>query len=118
MPNRFVCMAILAAWSYAAFALVHRDILPRLLIGPPPDLLAVARANADSGLSRWSILVADDKDQANLRSIGQVETLTRHSRDGWVSLRSKAWFDPEELLKGTLLDQSLRERVELDAVFE
>lgn len=118
MPHRIVCMAILAAWSYSTFALFNRDILPRLLIGPPPDLLSVARANADSGTSRWSILVSDDPDGVNLRSVGQVETQVRRARDGWVSLRSDAWFDSEEMLKGTPLSDSLRERVELDAAFD
>lgn len=118
MPHRFVSLAILAVWAYFSWALVQRDILPGLLIGPAPDLLAVAQANSEALRSRWSILVADDADISNLRAVGQVESQSRRSRDGWVSLRSKAWFDSEELLKGTPLETSLRERVELDAVFE
>ena len=38
MPSRRICLALLLFWTYAAWSLFRRDILPDLIIGPPPDL--------------------------------------------------------------------------------
>ncbi len=118
MPNRFVCVAILAVWAYATMALLQRDVLPGLLIGPPPDLRVVARANDELTPTRWAILVADDPDALNLRSVGQAETYMRRAKDDWTRLHSSAWFDSRELLKGTPFETPQGERVEINAAFD
>jgi hypothetical protein len=119
MPNRLVCAAILVAWSCATVALVRRDILPDLLIGPPPDLRTVVRAGQEHDeLTRWSILVADDRDDGNLnlRAVGQAETQSRRARDGWFRMMSKAWFDSGAMLRGTALEGVEKEHVEIKTV--
>src|SRR5262245_55799933 len=102
MPHRLVCVAILLFWAVAAGALFTRDILPDLLIGPPPDLRVITPAGGEPpGPTRWAILVADDQASANLRSVGQAVTETTLKRDGWVRWASEAWIDSGDLLRGT-----------------
>jgi hypothetical protein len=118
MPHRLVSVAILVGWALASVALFRRDILPDLLIGPPPDLRTVARAEGqEPGPTRWSILVADEDDE--LRAVGQVQTEARWTRDGWCRLASLAWFDAGALLKGTPLAISGRdEPIEVRSAFD
>jgi hypothetical protein len=117
MPHRLVSLAILVGWALASVALFRRDILPDLLIGPPPDLRSIARAEGrDPGPTRWSILVADDVDE--LRAVGQVQTETRWTRDGWCRLASLAWFDSGALLKGTPLASTGDEQIEVRSAFD
>ena len=44
MPHRLVSLTILVFWAVAAAALFVRDVLPDLIVGPPPDLRDVAHA--------------------------------------------------------------------------
>lgn len=100
MPSRRICLILLLFWTYAAWNLFRRDILPDLIVGPPPDLRAIARADTeDSGPVRWAILVVDNErsGEFNGRSIGQVVTETIRQRDGGVRLVSHAWFDTGQL---------------------
>ena len=110
MPHRLVCLAILIFWTIAAGALFTRDVLPTILLGPPPDLRTIAEADAEEGPVRWAILASDD-DRANLRSVGQITTESRRKRDGWVRFVSNAWLDTGELLRGTPLTTSDTERI-------
>ncbi len=112
MPNRLACVAILLFWTVAAGALVTRDFLPTLLIGPPPDLRSIALADeGPSGPIRWSILASEDGKGKNLRSVGQVITETQKKRDGWVRMTSQAWLDAGELLKYTAIENEANERI-------
>jgi hypothetical protein len=118
MPNRLVSVAILVGWAYASVALFTKDVLPNLLIGAPPDLRTIARAEeAAIGPTRWSILVSDD-DGVNYRSIGQVQTESRWTQDGWCRLASLAWFDSGALLQGTPLGSIQGEKVEVRGVYD
>jgi hypothetical protein len=101
MPPRLVCVGILLLWAVAAVALIQRDILPDLLIGTPPDLRSISRSEASKGLTRWAILVADDVDEANLRSVGQATTNSILEPNGWFRMSSEVWFDSGDLLRGT-----------------
>jgi hypothetical protein len=122
MPSRFASIAILVAWMVSLAMLLQRDVLPDLLIGPPPDLRTITRAGGagphpeDDGLVRWSILVADDKDAEDLRTVGLVETNARRAKDGWFRMMSTAWFDAGALLKGSALGAIQNERVEIRGV--
>lgn len=117
MPHRLVCVAILVGWALASVALFRRDILPDLMIGLPPDLRTVARAEGqEPGPTRWSILVADDVEE--LRAVGQVQTESRWTRDGWTRLASLAWFDSGALLKGTPLASPGNEQIEVRSAFD
>ncbi len=103
MPTRWVCLTLLGFWTFAAWELFRRDILPDLVVGPPPDLRAISRA-ATEGPVRWTILLADDEEPApgknpNRRAIGQVVTETVVQRDGGVRLTSQAWFDAAMLFR-------------------
>jgi hypothetical protein len=101
MPSRRLCLAILLFWTYTAAGLFHRDILPEMVVGPPPDLRDIARAGlTNQGVSKWALLVVDDRDSSGLgeRAIGQVVTETVHQRDGGTVLESNAWFDANQLL--------------------
>lgn len=117
MPNRLTCLLILLAWCYFSVTLFIRDILPEIIVGPPPDLRAITRAGqAHDGPTRWSILVADDQDALNLRAIGHVETRTRQTRDGWFRMSSYAWLDSAGLLKGAPVTRDQNERFEIHGV--
>lgn len=107
MPNRFLSIAILIVWSLATGALFVRDVMPNLVIGPPPDLRSITMAEAaEERPVRWSILVAEDAGAINFRSVGRVITETRRQADGDVRVSSDAWFDAGEALKGTRLAAS------------
>jgi hypothetical protein len=119
MPSRLASIAILVAWMASLATLLRRDVLPDLLIGPPPDLRTIARAGTDpddDGMARWSILVADDQDAEDLRSVGVVETKSARASDGWFRMTSYAWFDAGALLKGSALGGIQNERVEIRGV--
>jgi hypothetical protein len=105
MPHRFVSVAILIAWSFATGALVVRDVMPDYVIGPPPDLRSITMAKTDEEERpiHWSILVAEDPDSLNFRSVGQVTTETLRQSDGDVRVSSSGWFDASEALKDTPL---------------
>jgi hypothetical protein len=119
MPHRLVCLAILAAWSWAAVALFRRDVLPDLLVGPPPDFRTVARAQGDEERpSRWIIQVADPGKEAQPRPVGQVDTQGSRTRDGWYRLESIAWFDSAGLLSGTPLAAAGRDRIEIRSLLQ
>src|SRR5262245_40518995 len=112
MPNRLACLAILIGWACASFFLFTRDVLPQLLIGDPPDFRDINRAADEApGPTLWSILVSDDPEDQNLRAVGQVETKTTLTRDGWHRISSSAWFDTGEALKGTPLAANEPERI-------
>jgi hypothetical protein len=119
MPHRILSLAILAAWAWAAVALFRRDVLPDLLVGPPPDLRSVARAEGEPDRpSRWIIQVVDDGKEQQPRPVGQVDTIYHRARDGWYRMESLAWFDSAELLAGTPLAAAGRERIEIRSVLE
>lgn len=101
MPSRPVCVAILLAWTIAAWELFRRDLLPEFIVGQPPDLRAIARAGGEGETPvRWTILMVDEKDRSGLngRAVGQIITETKRQQDGGVRLASEAWFDANLLL--------------------
>src|SRR5262245_45024514 len=59
MPHRAICVAILIFWAFAAVSLFTRDLLPDLVVGPPPDMRTVTRAGDVPRPTKWSILVDD-----------------------------------------------------------
>lgn len=101
MPSRLACVGILLFWAVASVGLITRDVLPDLLIGPPPDLRSVAAADRSAGPTRWSILVSDDPSMNSLRSVGQVVTRSAIDPDGRLKLVGEAWFDSGKMLHGT-----------------
>ncbi len=118
MPSRFFCVVILVVWTAVTAALLKRDVLPGLLVGPPPDLRSVLDNSREfTGPALWTILVVDDAESMQYHSAGEVWTETLTTRDGWVNLTSEAWFDSKELLEGTPMATKERERVKLRSVF-
>jgi hypothetical protein len=113
MPPRLVCVAILLLWAVAAVALFTRDLLPDLLIGPPPDLRAVVQAEDTARPTKWAILVADDAEATNTRSVGQATTRASRRRDGDFVLSSEAWIDSAEVLRGTRFASDQGERIDV-----
>ena len=114
MPNRLVCGAILVFWGLMTFELQRRDVLPDLLIGPPPDMRTVTKATeANPQRTRWAIQVSDlgDKAATSVRVVGQVDTRIRASTDGWCRFMSDSWLDTGALLRGTPLDVVENQRV-------
>lgn len=119
MPNRLVRLTILIGWTYASLALLVRDVLPDWVVGPPPDLRVIVQAEqARRGPVRWALLVVEDEEGLDQRSVGQVETRTQPSRDGWCRLCSFAWFDSEAMLRSTPLASLEGERIEVRGVFD
>ncbi len=109
MPSRWACITLLLFWAIATVGLIRRDILPDLVLGPPPDLRSVAAADRPAGPTKWAILVADD---SALRSVGQAVTELKHEPDGRLRLVSKVGFDSGGLLRGTPF--AFREDVRID----
>ncbi|HEY2154869.1 MAG TPA: hypothetical protein VGH33_04520 [Isosphaeraceae bacterium] len=101
MPSRWACVGLLLLWAVATVGLISRDVLPDLLIGPPPDLRSVAAADQSGNPTKWAILVADDPAYQSLRSVGQAVTESVHEPDGRLRLESKVTIDAGGLLKGT-----------------
>jgi len=101
MPSRTTCLAILVCWALATFALVRRDILPELLIGPPPNLNSMSSAGASDKPTEWVIQVADPKERDSFRSVGRATTSTERQPNDWTALKSLVTFDSGDLLKST-----------------
>ena len=119
MPHRLVSFVILVAWASAAWALVRRDVLPDLLVGPPPDLRSIAKAEQDEGPVEWLIQVADDPARPDdLHAIGRVRTESRRKRDGYTLLNSLATIDSAGLLRGSPLASQGGEALEIDSSCE
>ena len=116
MPSRLACIGILLLWAVASVCLIRRDILPELLIGPPPNLRSIASADPADGPTRWSIMVADDKNLQSLRPVGQAVTESKRLADGQLRLEGKVWFEAKGLLEGTPFASKDQARIEVDNV--
>ncbi len=114
MPSRWACVALLMFWAIATVGLIRRDVLPDLLIGPPPDLRSVASADPDPKPTKWSILVADDASLQSVRSVGQAITQTVRQPDGKLRLDSSVKLDTGGLFRGTPF--AFREEIRIDVV--
>ncbi len=119
MPHRLVCVAILLFWAVAAVALVTRDYLPELMIGTPPDLRSISRADHDPGPTSWSIMMRDARDEAAMpRPVGQAETWTRLKADGWVQMDGTVRFNTADLLKGSPFSTDRSEPLEVVSSYQ
>src|SRR5262245_57547783 len=116
MPHRLVCVAILVGWAVAAAALFTRDLLPNLLIGPPPDLRTISAAPEAPRPVHWAILVPDQGNR-DPRSVGQAVTKAERRRDGDYVMTSDAWLDSGELLKGSPFESAQGEQIEIGGEF-
>ena len=116
MPHRLTSVAILACWAVSTAALLIRDVLPDLLIAPPPDLRDIARVDRPPGPSRWTLLVPDPDGSSpdDLRAVGQATTEAHHSPvDGHVRFTSTVLLDSGALLEGTPLESESGERLRI-----
>lgn len=122
MPQRLVSVAILVLWTIAATALFTRDILPNLIVGPPPDLRTVTRAEETDKPTTWAILAADPDapsgERAEMRSVGQLITRSERRRDGYFTMKSEAWVDSGAALQGTPFPSGGDERYLIAGEFE
>ena len=119
MPPRLVSVCILLYWSLAAIGLAHRDLLPELNVGGPPDLRTISAAGEDAGPARWNLMViADASKPDGRRSVGQATTEARRRPDGWVEMSSKVSFDSGRLLKGTPLANRTDDQVEFSSTYQ
>jgi len=116
MPSRLACVGILLLWAVATVGLMTRDVLPDLLIGPPPDLRSIASANSTDGPTKWAIMVDDDPSLQSLRTVGQAVTESKRLADGQLRLQSKVWFDSGDLLRSTPFASRDKARIEVDTV--
>src|SRR5262249_46443391 len=117
MPNRLVSLAILLGWAIAAGALFTRDVLPNLMVGPPPDLRAVVAAEDFGRPTTWALL-AVGQEANEMRSVGQAVTKAERRRDGSYWITSDAWVDTGELLHGTAVESAQGDRLEIAGEYE
>jgi hypothetical protein len=118
MPRRRTALVILLLWTLAAADLFRRDVLPELVVGPPPDFRAIAAAEADHP-TYWTILAPGERgEEPGDRTVGRVVTRTERSRDGWTRLASRAVLDSSELLRGTPYAALEATRIEIHASCE
>ncbi|RUL87206.1 hypothetical protein [Tautonia sociabilis] len=120
MPPRLVSLGILLLWAVSASSLLVRDVLPDLLVGPPPDLRDVARADDSAGPTRWTILVDDPsaEDPDDLRAVGLAVTETDRMPDGHVRLGSEVVFDAGAMLQRTPLEGTDGQRLVVKSVLD
>lgn len=100
MPHRLVSSAILILWLVAAVALFRKDILPQMIVGPPPDLRTLVQAEDEAQPVRWAILLGDPSRPELYRPIGKIKSESSRRRDGSVQWRSEAVFDASEFAAG------------------
>ncbi|MFO0958053.1 MAG: hypothetical protein U0800_11595 [Isosphaeraceae bacterium] len=98
MPHRLVCLAILVLWLGSVVALFRRDILPGLILGPPPDLRTVTQSAPETKPTRWAIIISDPAARQPYRPIGQIVSHSLKRIDGSAQWSSEAWFDAAELV--------------------
>ena len=106
MPSRATCLAIILYWLIAAGGLFVREVLPDLLVGPPPDLRSMSQAEADNPNREvhWTIQVEDPARPGGtptLRPVGQVKTSWARTEDGGSSIDTDVQLESGELLKTT-----------------
>ena len=104
MPHRLVSVGILLGWAIAAGALIRRNLLPLILIGPPPDMRSISKAE-DEAETTWSILMVNSRAEESaggFRTIGDIVTKTRKVRDGFVEMVCEAQIDSVGFLQGNL----------------
>jgi hypothetical protein len=118
MPPRLVSLGMLVFWSVAASALLVRDVLPDLLVGPPPDMRDIAQADDTKGPTRWNLMVPDPEGDGpdDLTAVGQAVTETKRQRDGHVRFESVVTLDAGALLDRTPLESAGDERLEIRSV--
>lgn len=112
MPTRRVSLAILIIWVVAAADLFRRDVMPGLVLGPPPDFRSVV-ASGSGEPTKWTILVADTRDGVAERPVGEVTTEITRRRDGSARMSSLAWFDSARMLRGTPFEAAGDARIEI-----
>jgi hypothetical protein len=118
MPPRIVCLAILVFWSVAAWGLIHRDLLPELSVGGPPDLRTIASAGEDAGPVQWNVQVIDNPAAPDeRRTVGLAVTESKRQADGWIDMASTVRFDSGQLLKGTTLAHRTDARIEFTSTY-
>ena len=118
MPPRWASVAILLGWAVMAVGLIRRDILPDLLIGPPPDLRSIAAVNRADGPTRWILLVHDDPNNKSGRPIGRAVTESLPLDDGGLKLTSRTTLDADALLQSTRFSGRASGKVEVDNSIE
>lgn len=120
MPPRLVSLGILVFWAVSASSLLIRDVLPDLLVGPPPDLRDIARAGEQDTSSTWTLLVSGGAgdDPGELRAVGRAVTETLRQGDGHVRFKSTVGFDAGLLLEQTPLRSAGGERLEVQSVLD
>ena len=121
MPHRLTSVAILVFWAVSAAALLIRDVLPDLLVGPPPNLRDVSAVDTPTGETRWTLLVPDPDGATpdDLRAIGLATTETiPHPADGHVLFRSTVAFDSGAALEGTPLESAGGEHLRIDSTLD
>jgi hypothetical protein len=120
MPPRLVSLGILLLWAVSASGLLVRDVLPELLVGPPPDLRDIALADEQDVFTRWTLLVVDPSgdDPGDLRAVGHADTEMHRQPDGHVRFRSTVKFDAGALLQQTPLESSGGERMEVTSLLD
>jgi hypothetical protein len=107
-----MCLAILLFWVVAASDLFRRDLMPDLLLGPPPDFRSVI-GDAGDEPTHWLIMVPEARDGNADPRVGEVTTQTSRRRDGSARLTSTAWFDSARMLKGTAFEAAGDSRIEI-----
>jgi hypothetical protein len=101
MPSAWARVAIVIFWVVMTQDLVRNDLVPNLVLGPPPDFRSLTERGGD-GTSRWTLLALDSKGGAE-RPVGDVETETHRRTDGSFRLASTARFQTGALLQGSPL---------------
>ncbi len=117
MPTRRVSLAILILWAIAAADLFRRDVMPGLVLGPPPDLRSIVENGTDEPI-KWRILVSDTREGNAEHPVGEVTTQTARRRDGSARMTSVAWFDSARMLRGTPFEAAGDARIEIMSACE
>ncbi len=118
MPSRLARLAIVLCWAVATGLMIRRDVVPSLVIGPPPDMRTIVKTNPrPEGPVQWRILVTDETDPDTVQPVGEAITDMARSSDGWVTYTTNAQFDAQQVLDGSAVSPERGEQIAIKGSF-
>lgn len=98
MPSALTRFLIVITWLVSMCILIEKDVLPRYLVGNPPDFKSLA-INQTEIKTNWRIAVEEGDEKT--RPVGRATNITRKRLDGGATLESDVQLDASGLFQGT-----------------
>lgn len=98
MPSVLARYLIVVTWLASMFILIERDVLPRYIVGNPPDFKALSLDQTELKTD-WQIFVEEGDEKT--RPVGRATNIARKRPDGGFTLESEVRIDACGLFQGT-----------------